>query len=84
MAPASDGFVKIRREIKGHRGKPVTTLSGVPLEPAALLDLARELKKICGTGGSVKNGIILIQGDKREQISKILKEKGFKFKLAGG
>ena len=83
-APAKDGIVRIRREVKGRGGKTVTTISGVPLHKAGLQQLATELKRQCGTGGSMKNGIILIQGDHRNKLVELLKKKGYNVKLSGG
>ncbi|MEJ2635482.1 MAG: translation initiation factor Sui1 [Calditrichia bacterium] len=79
-----DGILRIRREVKGRHGKTATTISGLPLEAGALNDLASELKQKCGTGGSVKDGVIVIQGDQRDKLLTILKEKEFTVKLAGG
>jgi translation initiation factor 1 len=76
--------VRIRREIKGRKGKGVTTVSGVPLDADALKRLAARLKRSCGTGGSVKDGVIVIQGDHRAAIQEYLQDHGFKAKLAGG
>ena len=66
-APRGDGVVRVRREVKGRRGKTVTTITGVPLASDALRDLAGELKRSCGTGGSAKDGTIEIQGDHRDR-----------------
>jgi translation initiation factor 1 len=60
--------VKVRREVAGRRGKAVTTVSGVPVDDAGLKKLAGELKKRCGVGGFVKNGVIEIQGDHRDVV----------------
>jgi translation initiation factor 1 len=79
----TDGTVRIRREAKGRNGKTVTTVSGVPLEGEALQVLARDLKKRCGTGGTVKEGVIEIQGDHREVLFQEIKKKGYPVKLAG-
>lgn len=83
-APAGDGIVRVRREVKGRRGKTVTTISGVPLPESELRDLAGELKRSCGTGGSAKDGEIEIQGDHRDKLVRELEAKGFTVKLAGG
>jgi translation initiation factor 1 len=83
-ADAGDGIVRIRREVKGRRGKAVTTISGVPLPPAELKQLAGELKRLCGTGGSAKDGVIEIQGDQREKLSAELTSRGYSVKQAGG
>jgi len=80
----SDGFARLKRETKGRKGKGVVTISGLGLDVEALKQLAKELKKTCGTGGSIVNDIIEIQGDKRELIKSILEKKGFKVKFSGG
>jgi translation initiation factor 1 len=76
--------VKVRREVAGRRGKGVTTVSGVPVDDAGLKELAGRLKKRCGVGGSVKNGVIEIQGDHRDLILQMLEAEGYKPVLAGG
>lgn len=83
-APAGDGIVRVQREKKGRKGKTVTTVSGVPLDADALRDLAGELKRRCGTGGSVKDGVIEIQGDHRDTLVASLEERGYTVKRAGG
>ena len=83
-APAGDGVVRVRREVKGRRGKPVTTISGVPLGADALRDLAGDLKRRCGSGGSAKDGVIEIQGDHRETVIPLLEAEGYTVKRAGG
>lgn len=82
--PRGDGFVRIRRETSGRKGKGVTTISGIELDEKALALLAKELKQVCGTGGSVKDFVIEIQGDQREKLRTLLEQKGFKVKMAGG
>ena len=79
-----DGIIRIQREVKGRKGKRVTTISGFQLDDDELKDLASQLKRRCGTGGSVKDGIIIIQGDHRETLITELKNRGFKAKIAGG
>ncbi len=79
-----DGVVRIRRETSGRKGKGVTTITGVPLVDKELKDLAKRLKQKCGTGGSVKDGVIEIQGDHRETLKIELEGKGYTVKLAGG
>ncbi len=81
---ASDGFAQVRRETKGRKGKGVIVISGLGLETQALKELAKKLKKTCGTGGSVVNDTIEIQGDKREEIKIVLEKSGFKVKFTGG
>ncbi|HEJ7174338.1 TPA: stress response translation initiation inhibitor YciH [Serratia marcescens] len=79
-----DGIVRIQRQTSGRKGKGVCLIAGVDLDDAALDKLAAELKKKCGCGGSVKDGIIEIQGDKRDLLKQLLEAKGMKVKLAGG
>ena len=83
-APVGDGIVRVRRETKGRGGKTVTTVSGVPLGGDAIRILASDLKRRCGTGGTVKDGVIEIQGDHRESIAAELSRRGYDVKLAGG
>lgn len=80
----NDGFVRMRRETKGRKGKGVITITGLGLDSTALKELAKNLKKTCGTGGSVVGEIIEIQGDKREEIKASLEKAGFKVKMTGG
>ena len=82
--PEGDGIVRIQRETKGRKGKGVTLISGVLLVPAELKKLAKELKQKCGVGGAVKDGVIEIQGDVRDQLFDEMKQRGFKVKKAGG
>ncbi|MDN2658823.1 translation initiation factor Sui1 [Neptunomonas sp. CHC150] len=79
-----DGIVRIRRETSGRKGKGVTTITGVPVAEAQLKKLTKQLKQQCGTGGSLKDGVIEIQGDHREKIKGLLETQGFTVKLAGG
>jgi translation initiation factor 1 len=83
-ADRGDGVVRIRREAKGRRGKTVTTISGVPLPADELRELAGELKRLCGSGGSAKQGAIEIQGDHRDKLALDLRGRGYTVKLAGG
>ncbi|MCK4228538.1 stress response translation initiation inhibitor YciH [Enterobacter asburiae] len=82
--PKGDGIVRIQRQTSGRKGKGVCLISGIDLDDAELTKLAAELKKKCGCGGAVKDGIIEIQGDKRDLIKSLLEAKGMKIKLAGG
>ena len=68
LIPEGDGIARVRRESKGRGGKTVTTITGVPLAEDALKELATTLKKRCGTGGALKDGIIEIQGDHVELL----------------
>ncbi len=84
-APAAEGGrVKVRRETAGRRGKTATTVSGVPLDDAALRELAGRLKKRCGVGGSAKDGVIELQGDHRDVVVAMLRADGYDVVLAGG
>lgn len=82
--PASDGIVRVSLETKGRRGKGVTVIKGVPLDAAALADLGKQLKTVCGSGGTAKDGIIEIQGDHRELVVQKLAARGWVVKRAGG
>jgi translation initiation factor 1 len=83
-APAGDGVVRIRRESKGRGGKTVTVITGIPLNEADLKTVAGELKRRCGSGGTVTGGAIEIQGDHRELLQAELSRRGYTVKLAGG
>ena len=82
--PKGDGIVRIQRQTNGRKGKGVCLISGLDLDDTALQILAAELKKKCGCGGAVKDGVIEIQGDKRDLLKQLLEAKGHKVKLAGG
>ena len=84
VRPKGDGVVRIQRQTSGRKGKGVCLITGVDLDDAELTKLAAELKKKCGCGGAVKDGIIEIQGDKRDLLKSLLEAKGMKVKLAGG
>ena len=81
---SSDGIVRVSRETQGRKGKGVTVIRGVALDAAALDQLGRELKAACGSGGTVKDGVIEIQGDHRDRIVERLQAAGMKVKRAGG
>jgi translation initiation factor 1 len=81
---ADGDCVKVRREVAGRRGKAVTTVSGVPVDDVGLKALSGKLKKRCGVGGSVKNGVIEIQGDHRDVVVQMLEAEGYRPVLAGG
>lgn len=82
--PKSDGIVRITRETKGRKGKGVTMITGVPLDNSGLKKLAKTLKVKCGSGGSVKNGVIEIQGEHRDLLENELGRLGYRVKRAGG
>jgi len=81
---AGDGVARVRREKSGRRGKTVTSVDGLPLPPDELRELATALKRFCGSGGSVKDGVIEIQGDHRDAVLGELERRGLKAKRAGG
>jgi translation initiation factor 1 len=83
-APAARGIVRVRRETAGRGGKTVTTIAGVPASDDDLRALAVDLKRACGSGGTIKERVIEIQGDHRERIVALLEARGLTVKLAGG
>ena len=80
----SDGIVRITRDRKHRGGKTVTVISGVPVNGDALAALGQQLKKLCGSGGTVKDGTIEIQGDHCDKVQAKLTAMGYKVKRAGG
>ena len=82
--PGGDGVVRVRREVAGRKGKAVTVVAGVPLDAKALLILAKELKMLCGSGGTLKNGVIEVQGEHVEKIMTRLRDRGYTVKRSGG
>ena len=84
VRPQGDGIVRIQRQTSGRKGKGVCLITGIDQDDAELTKLAAELKKKCGCGGAVKDGVIEIQGDKRDLIKTLLEARGLKVKLAGG
>jgi translation initiation factor 1 len=83
-AQKGDGIVRVGRETKGRKGKGMTVVTGVPLHPEGLRDLAKQLKQKCGTGGTVKDGKIEIQGDHRDLLVAELQAMGYTVKRSGG
>lgn len=82
--PAGDGVVRVTRETKGRGGKAVTLVKGVALNAVELASLGKRLKAACGAGGTVKDGVIEIQGDHVEKVMTELKGQGHTVKRAGG
>lgn len=80
----ADGVARVSRSSKGRGGKTVTLVSGLALDEAALAQLGKQLKAICGSGGTVKNSVIEIQGDHCEQVMQALLRQGHTAKRAGG
>ncbi|CAN7645289.1 translation initiation factor Sui1 [Caballeronia sp. LjRoot29] len=82
--PAGDGVVRVSRETKGRGGKSVTIVKGLTLDPIALASLGKQLRTACGSGGTVKDGVIEVQGDHCERVIEALKKNGHNAKRAGG
>ena len=82
--PAGDGTVRVSRETKGRGGKAVTLVKGVALDADALAELGKQLKTACGSGGTVKDGVIEVQGDHVARVMEALKKRGHTVKRAGG
>lgn len=82
--PPGDGVVRISRQTKGRKGKGVSCVTGLPLSPDKLEALAKQLKQRCGAGGTVKDGVVEIQGDHRELLALELQKLGYRVKLSGG
>ena len=82
--PAGDGVVRVSRETKGRAGKGVTLVKGLALDAVALAALGKQLKAACGSGGTVKDGVIEVQGDHCERLMELLKAQGHVVKRAGG
>jgi translation initiation factor 1 len=82
--PPYQQTVYLHRETKGRVGKPVTVIKNIVLSEDGLRSLSKQLKQACGSGGTVKDGLIEIQGEHRHKISEVLQALGFKVKIAGG
>jgi len=82
--PPTQQTAYLQRESKGRGGKTVTLVKNLTLSGADLKDLAKKLKAACGSGGTVKDGVIEIQGEHRGKISETLQKLGYKVKIAGG
>ena len=82
--PAGDGVVRVSRDTKGRGGKSVTLVKGVLLDDVGLSALGKSLKAACGSGGTVKDGVIEIQGDHVERVMVALMAQGHRVKRAGG
>ena len=83
-ALGGDGIVRISRETKGRGGKAVTLVRGLPLDDAALAALGKRLRSACGAGGTVKDGVVEVQGDHVERLMPLLQAQGWTVKRAGG
>jgi translation initiation factor 1 len=84
VLPPSDGVVRVSRETKGRGGKAVTVVRGVALAADPLAELGKQLRTACGAGGTVKDGVIEVQGDHADRLVELLKARGHNVKRAGG
>jgi translation initiation factor 1 len=82
--PVGDGVARVWRETKGRGGKAVTLVKGLALDATALAALGKQLKAACGSGGTVKDGVIEVQGDHAERVVQELTRLGHRAKRAGG
>jgi translation initiation factor 1 len=82
--PQGDGVVRVSRETKGRGGKAVTLVRGLGLDATALAALGKRLRTACGSGGTVKDGVLEVQGDHCERVIGLLHEEGWVVKRAGG
>ena len=82
--PKSDGVARVSRSSKGRGGKTVTLVTGLALDELALIQVGKQLKAACGSGGTVKDGVIEVQGDHCEQVMQALLRQGHTAKQAGG
>jgi translation initiation factor 1 len=79
-----DGIVRVGRETKGRKGAGVTVITGVPLDEAGLKALAGDLKRACGSGGTLRGGVIEIQGEHRDRLVALLQARGWTVRRSGG
>jgi translation initiation factor 1 len=82
--PPHQQTIYLHRDSKGRAGSSVTLVKNLVLAPDDMKELAKRLKQLCGSGGTVKDGVIEIQGEQREKIAEELKKMGYKVKIAGG
>jgi translation initiation factor 1 len=83
-AAAGPARVRVGRETSGRSGKGVSVITGLPLTPAELQELATRLKKLCGAGGAVREGVIEIQGEHRDRLVAEMRKLGYDAKRSGG
>jgi len=84
VAKKGDGIARVTRERKGRGGKTVTIITGIAASADVIASVAQQLKKLCGSGGTIKDGVIEIQGDHCEKVQAKLTEMGYRVKRAGG
>ena len=82
--PKTDGVVRVSLQTKGRGGKSVTLVKGLPLDALALAALGKQLKAACGSGGTVKDGVVEVQGDHCDTLLTALQKHGYAAKRAGG
>jgi len=82
--PAPSGVIRVSRQTKGRGGKTVTRVEGVPLGDDALAQLGKQLRTACGSGGTVKDGVVEVQGDHVDRVIEALKQEGYATKRSGG
>ena len=82
--PKTDGVVRVSLQTKGRGGKSVTSVKGLPLDALALAVLAKQLRSACGSGGTVKDGVVEVQGDHVELVMAALQKQSYNVKRAGG
>lgn len=82
--PPNQQTIYLHRDSKGRGGKPVTLVKKLVLSEDDMKELAKKLKQLCGSGGTVKDDVIEIQGEHREKIADALVKMGYKVKIAGG
>lgn len=82
--PGGDGIVRVGRQTKGRGGKAVTLVRGLPLPPDALAALGKQLRTACGAGGTVKDGVLEVQGEHVERVIALLQQQGLRVKRSGG
>ena len=82
--PQTDGVVRVSLQIKGRGGKSVTVVKGLPLDAAALAILGKQMRAACGSGGTVKDGVVEVQGDHVATVMAALQTQSFNVKRAGG
>ena len=84
LIPQTNGEVRISLQTKGRGGKSVTLVKGLPLDAAALAVLGKQLRSACGSGGTVKDGVVEVQGDHVVTVMAALKKLGYYVKRSGG
>ena len=83
VRPAVDGVLRVSMETKGRAGKGVTVVRGLALDATAIVALGKQLRTSCGSGGTVKDGVVEVQGDHRDRVIKMLTDRGHVVKRTG-